>query len=442
MSTVKNIKKLPKAPSVVDISHPCPRIIAAIGVLDRLALSMKVEGRTLEVKEAVAWVKSAWKSTLSFWFKLLLQDIILAEEGPLTPQGVDVLERTLTTIPIILNFPKELEADLADIVTSSSFLLPLLTASWCKTACDGHPSWRLWSNLMFDHFSHTPNCNESPMKHIVFSPYTTNDGQTDDKLASKLLRHIALQAEKFPKMSLPELQDLRAFMECIGEQQKILSERCKPLDNYRIREAAMRTLVRLIRRCVCKRRLPPDARLDSEEAKTIAAIANRATFDLMRTLHDHGWISEGMSAGMVKILFKAQSWIFRSNEIDSLRARHTFCDCYNLILQRISSFLPYPRVLKLFLRAVAKIQSIEGLEVGLKEKSLDLWKRWEMVKTRAAVFQDLRKSFKERHFFHPESCSYPKVLSFYTCVVERAMTQVLYPLVPTKTLKPIPRLFT
>ncbi|KAJ8074137.1 hypothetical protein PM082_012429 [Marasmius tenuissimus] len=188
MNAANNANKLPNFPPIVDISHPCSKITVALTILENLGMRMK-DGDRSAISETIGQMKSRASSKLSRWIKLFLQKIILAVDGPLTPQGVDVLERALTILPSILTFPKEFEEDLAKIANSSSFLLPLFTASWCKVVLENHHSWRAWTHLMRQ-FSHGPACKGCPIVDIVFSPHTTGDEKQDDQIALKLLRHI------------------------------------------------------------------------------------------------------------------------------------------------------------------------------------------------------------------------------------------------------------
>ncbi|KAJ8074136.1 hypothetical protein PM082_012428 [Marasmius tenuissimus] len=127
----------------------------------------------------------------------------------------------------------------------------------------------------------------------------------------------------------------------------------------------------------------------------------------MQVTNDSGRVSELLRAEFITVLLSAQSRIFDHNEVDT-KPEYTFSYSAHLILQQISSFLVYPRILHCILRSCTKIQSPE-LEEDFKRNSKELWEYWETIKRRAVTYRELRRIFKEQKFFGAESlCTYPQ----------------------------------
>ncbi|KAL0057640.1 hypothetical protein AAF712_015711 [Marasmius tenuissimus] len=384
-----HLRSLGKPPSSVNSRILLDRSPVLLSVIITLGVSLYGPKGPREVSFAMSQVRTNWDSSLSPWLQFLIRELILWEEGPSTPEGVEILEQSLAAIPIFL-----LEVVLRD----DNILKPLqslVIRAWIKTIRDGHSSWGLWSHL-------SGYLTESTKRDSVESrgDYCEND-QTTTGLGLVFVSHLNRTAQQVEKMELESLDDLRCFIICHNHDRTWFDGSLSPMYCPEVGGAAISGLVRIL--CgIIKRKFVSDSDLEEKEVthQLLRAALGHMVFSHVT---DPLSVEEALRTGIIKALLElplTRAWDSRLEEVS------------RKIIDQVSIFLLYPTVLRRFWKSNRKIIGSGAIEGDSKQVPTGLWNCWKSLEAKAVDIRTFRQTLKSRV---SPLCSYSNVGEFFGC---------------------------
>ncbi|KAL0057952.1 hypothetical protein AAF712_015392 [Marasmius tenuissimus] len=378
-----HLRSLGKPPSSMNSSILFDRSPVLLSVIITLGVCLYGSKGPREVSFAMSQVRTHWDSSLSPWLQFLIRELVLWEDGPSTPEGVEILEQSLAAIPIFL---------LEVISKDDNILKPLqslVIRAWIKTIHDDHSSWGLWSHL-------SGYLTESTKRDIVGflgEPYCEDDRTT--RLGLLFVDHLNRTAQQVAKMELESLDDLRCFIVCHTHDRTWFDGSLSPMYRPEVAGAAISGLVRILSG-IRKRRFVSDSDLETKEVmhQLLRAVLGHMVY---HHVTDPLSIEEALQAGIIKALLELPStraWDSRLEEVS------------RKIIDQVSIFLLYPTVLRRFWKSNWKIIGSGPIEGDTKQVPTGLWNCWKSLEAKAVDIRTFRQTLKSRV---SPLCSYSNV---------------------------------
>ncbi|EEB96047.1 hypothetical protein MPER_04885 [Moniliophthora perniciosa FA553] len=128
-------------------------------------------------------VKKNWSSgaNIGLWVTFLIEDVALVDEskGPFTPEGVDLLDKVLHVLGLLLLYPQKADTGVeARILRRASPNLPLLSANvWLRVLELSHATWHTWSAVVTFVMYIGPEIKTFAdyLSEDIYSPFTPDD---------------------------------------------------------------------------------------------------------------------------------------------------------------------------------------------------------------------------------------------------------------------------
>ncbi|KAL0063051.1 hypothetical protein AAF712_010075 [Marasmius tenuissimus] len=308
-------------------------------------------------KSAVLQIGSHWRNVVSPWIEFFLADVILVEDWPQTPEGVDLLEKALRIIPLLFSSYPNSELDrLNKIQDMTPFLIPLMTEAWIKVVAYEHPSLFSWS-VALDTLSSSRDL-EMPERYQTIS--------ASPQLAKLWIRHVVRESFHIKNEPLIDLKTFALFLVLQGKD--TLFEGGKETHINSVVKNSIPAHVRLLSALLSKRKSVRDAALGSEECFNAHALAVAITNYIRSTMERLPQIVEAVRAGFINALLKSYSIYFCC---DSEPEKYLDIDHGSQtanILVYVTKFMVYPSVLHAFFRVTGGIRDSEDFVEDLRGK--------------------------------------------------------------------------
>ncbi|KAK1234288.1 hypothetical protein PQX77_002504 [Marasmius sp. AFHP31] len=378
-----HLRSLGKPPSSVNSTILLDRSPVLLSVIIALGVCLYGSKGPREVSFVMSQVRTHWDSSLEPWLRFLIRELVLCEDGPSTPKGVEILKQSLAAIPIFL-FEVVLRDD--DILKP---LQSLVIRAWIKTIYDDHSSWGLWSHL-------SGYLTESTKCVIVRSrgePYCENNRTA--RLGHLFINHLNRTAQQVAKMELENLDDLRCFIICHNHDRTWFDGSLPPMYCPEVGGAAIFGLVRILSG-IRKQRFASDS---DSEAKEVTYQLLRAALGHMVYFHvtDPLSVEEALRAGIIRALLKlpqTRAWDPRLEEVS--------CK----IMDQVLVFLLYPTVLRRYWKLNWTTIGSDALEGDSKQVPTELWDSWKSLEAKAVDIRTFQQTLKSRV---SPLCSYSNV---------------------------------
>ncbi|KAF9254688.1 hypothetical protein L218DRAFT_452550 [Marasmius fiardii PR-910] len=315
-----------------------------------------------------------WDTCVGPWILFIVGKIILAEDGPTTPEQVERLEHALFFIPGSLFFhgsDKEALVINASMDSKPSFR-PLLIQAWIKTIDEHHPTFRLWLLVMGGLVLVPLDAGTIPKDLFDIAGY--GPYKNDDELGLILIRHINFEARRIPT---------------------ILYARVSPLHHRMVRTYTISSMTHLLSSAFKAKLFLDESSSDNEQRRTLLHFIAVESLNVLNRLMDSpGLVVEGLDAGIVKVIFKIHPLYFSLDDMSGA-SDTKLLPALTDTLQQTSKFLIYPTVVRRFSRISRKISARGDLEDGLKSNSTPIWNVWVQAKEKAATLCNQRRELIE-----------------------------------------------
>ncbi|KAJ8096347.1 hypothetical protein PM082_011508 [Marasmius tenuissimus] len=334
-------------------------------------------------KSAVLQIGSHWRNVVSPWIEFFLADVILVEDWPQTPEGVDLLEKALRIIPLLFSSYPNSELDRLDkIQEMTPFLVPLMTEAWIKVVAYEHPSLFSWS-VALDTLSSSRDL-ETPERYQTIS--------ASPQLAKLWIRHVVRESFHIKNEPLIDLKTFALFLVLQGKD--TLFEGGKETHINSVVKNSIPAHVRLLSALLSKRKSVRDAALGSEECFNAHALAVAITNYIRSTMERLPQIVEAVRAGFINALLKSYSIYFCC---DSEPEKYLDIDHGSQtanILVYVTKFMVYPSVLHAFFRVTGGIRDSEDFVEDLRGKFCQLPCYWSHMMNKAKSLRATRDLFR------------------------------------------------
>ncbi|KAF9260226.1 hypothetical protein L218DRAFT_618519 [Marasmius fiardii PR-910] len=396
---IRALESPPNTPS--DPPPPNHTIDKVLEIMGAIAANMKRINGSSGCSKAEALIEKNWTSTFGPWVRFLLQNVILAPEGPSDVSGVDRLENAFLCIPGLLTFSTDQDSSTSKIVTfmasvrcTSPEVPHLITQTWIKVLGDHHPTWGDWTYLMttvVHSLVESEPCSKRP--DIPSSGLCEGDHQ----IGLDFISHINHQTQRMLKMSWGEMHSFRLSLALMNDD--TFTNDC-PLYLESLRPYSLPAVIKLLSSALRRRRetseVPPTTSTDSDTGfdKCAYDIGIFATLFLIRMIKDHHWVVEALRHGIVNAIFNIHPFFFQY-EVRVKRRDVTLAEVFTTMFLRISGFLVYHSALHQFSRVDRKIRASHEMEKRLKSSCKELYDAWKHAQENASILRALRHAGKE-----------------------------------------------
>ncbi|ESK91573.1 mynd finger family protein [Moniliophthora roreri MCA 2997] len=380
MARLRRNNKLPVA---FDVSRPPVQVWNALGSIAYLTDKMH-NGGSKARKDTMASVKKNWSSgaNIGLWVTFLIENVALADEskGPFTPEGVDLLDKVLRVLSLLLLYPDAVKAETEDVDVEARILrraspnLPLLSTNvWLRVLELSHATWHTWSAvvalIMYDgsHF-------EAFADHMT---QVNSSGKLD--VTRIYICHLLLVTQHFGDMGEQRFIGLQLFMSLV-----YISSFKGPLYSPFLLNGGIPALFNLLKMFITRPKLLQRTPNDSSDFHCAALLLIEGASLLGGFLATPMWISQALDLGLLILMFKAKRFfaydkIRESKEKDCGRK---LGDIFSEMLNTIKVFIVYPSIRTRFLKSMKHIID-SGLEENLQPRPEPFWSSWETCKLRA-----------------------------------------------------------
>ncbi|KAL0566371.1 hypothetical protein V5O48_015644 [Marasmius crinis-equi] len=251
-----------------------------------LALKLEASSRLPESSSAMTQIRAHWGSSLDPWLQFVIRDLVLCEDGPSTPKGVDILELTHSVVP----------AFLLGIFSETPHILktlqPLITQAWFRVIDNHHRSWGLWSRL-------SGGLGEMQQRVILLSePYSE-----DKFLGLVFVTFLSKSAHQVKTMDIEQLYDLRSFMICHNPHLTSFSGSTSPMYHPEAQGAVAQALCLVLSTLVKRRSVSHGLEKSEAIYDLLSATLGYVAYHLVR---EPRMVAAILQAGIVKSLLKLQ----------------------------------------------------------------------------------------------------------------------------------------
>ncbi|KAL0576899.1 hypothetical protein V5O48_005080 [Marasmius crinis-equi] len=371
----------PPKPSHFDLSSPSPRVNAVIEIMGSLAANLQ---KTAGGDGGLATqIMNDWTSLLGPWVKFFLEDFILADEEPYTPEGALALERVLTVIPgSFTSLYKPAEPRFLALKHLSPFFVPCITQVTFKLMDEAHPKWVLWSSLLSDMFMD----DSEPTHGIDYLPRRVLYSFEEPSLGLLFVRHINHLTPRVRVMSKSEMTVLSNLVALVDNMET------NPLHLTSVREEAIPALIRLASAVLLKRKLSPRTSPDGIY-NNVHALATVAMKQLAIILREPRFVFQALEADLVQVILKIPRYVFQCDDRGP-DSTERLIHWVSMILDNISRLMINTSVFRRLLARVRRVTAEDSLEARVRGSSEVVWERWERTKKKVVMLHEWRESIK------------------------------------------------
>ncbi|KAK1225460.1 hypothetical protein PQX77_011609 [Marasmius sp. AFHP31] len=378
LTYLRRLGRPPRSPALGLTDH-----ISTLEVILEVVATFAATRRGLNGRDAsksvIFMIKEEWKSVIDPWIMFLLKVVVSASDGPSTPQAVEIVNQTLTLIPLMMSFPRD--SSIAGSITQTSpYLFLLLVQVWCKIIDENHPAWGSWSSLLFDY------APSDRLKRRVPTRIETPPDDKDEIVGRLIVRHLQRESLRVPTMSLDELNSFKMFIGCFPVAYFIGPRTAVSLMS--VRRPVVSSCAYILSQLLSERKSLSRATSKSPECLLVHDITTLLAGYPEPFIDDPVWVVEVMNAGFIKAIFRAYPCLFEAGRHRPVYLDQSLTYWLCKILDQISKFLIYSSVIHKFSRAERKIMADEGAVEILKSKSEGLMQRW-IVASEKAMEQSL-----------------------------------------------------
>ncbi|KAK1231902.1 hypothetical protein PQX77_004970 [Marasmius sp. AFHP31] len=389
VTAIARLRQLGGPSQHIDINQPSRDIQVALTYLGALAEQSHGPGSN----RTRIQIRANWSSLLEKWVKFFLERFIVVTEEPTTPDGVNALDRALTCIPELI-FSLDMDN------RPAQHLENLVVQAWLKVVDKDYLSWGPWSLattgiVMGRHTTTT-------LVPVATSPvlYPLGGGPA---LSLILIRKLNNLVEYLPTMHPLHLSYFNAFFslinstnQCFRNSRPILLECNRP-------ELLIRSLLRVVRTLLCKRKLAPGLEpgdLDRTDPERIVHFVAYTSLSLLHNVkHNPLDVLNVLEHGIIDVMFKVPPLYFLLDH-----ESRSFSAGFVAVLEVLSRFLVYETIMRRFIRKTQKIRTSEDLEQRLQSVSEPVWGAWVRVRDKAlhlyGVYRGMkRKGLLPQYFF-------------------------------------------
>ncbi|KAL0566897.1 hypothetical protein V5O48_015102 [Marasmius crinis-equi] len=386
------------------------------------ALSVLPSHRSNSLAQTIA-VKANWSRIIKPWVVSLLENIILSDEGPQTPEDVDFFEKTLWILPFFFSCPHCMDAmfDISSQSGSLSNLRLLVARVWFNVLKSEHRTGNSWSNVCASFCFDTSSRSREVALATAFSLLKSIAARFPGQLAPVFALYMDRETRRLPLMHVHELHNYERFisllgMGLLGSDDGEAGESPFGTPTPSVVKYIIPPLVRLLSR-LCRKILPKIPPTGGEEHP--AYVIMKCTLHLIDGLSS-GYLEPSylLDAGFVDYIFHRYPfhtlWVSLKDEFERL---------IRILFGRIHRFLIYPTVLHRFLIIMKRIERSDYLERDMGVSSSRLRECWEDMKNEAVLLRSVRRNMKSMSSFltccrsecRPSQCKNPADLRFFRC---------------------------
>ncbi|KAL0567029.1 hypothetical protein V5O48_014966 [Marasmius crinis-equi] len=336
-------------------------------------LTLKIGNGPSEASSTIIQIRNHWGSSLNPWLQFVIRDLVLCEDGPSTPEGIDILELTHSVIPAFL---LSIYSETPHILKT---LQPLITQAWFRVLDNHHCSWVTWTRL-------TAGLAQMQERVVLLSePYPE-----EQPLRLVFVTFLHQSAHQVKTMDIERLHDLGYFMVCHNPHLTCFAGSISPMYHPETQGSAVQALCRIISVLV-KRRSLSDSR---EEKEAMYHLLSLALGHVVYHVREPRMVVEILQAGIVKDLLELQQPSAAERRLEEVS-----CE----ILDQISAFLLYPSVLRCFWRTNESILGSQAMMEWSSQQTENMGRCWKSLEEKTMDLQSLRRRLKER--VSPLCCS-------------------------------------
>ncbi|KAL0571621.1 hypothetical protein V5O48_010339 [Marasmius crinis-equi] len=380
-TAVNELRRLGKPPSDcnIDIFNPGVRLQTAIKVMGALA------NREVAPSETVSpHIKAHWKSLIGPWVRVLLEDLILGDQGgPITPEGVITWDHILMCIPGCL---ATVVPDIKTLNHTTPYLEPLLIQIWLTVIDECHWTWRVWCFLMVNVLATEVSENKNNIEPRRM-PYRRNQNT-----GLILVRHINTHIPKISKMPSEDISALKCFMIMVSAFQ----DSSGPFTLCEVRLQAIPALVRLASTILfrCYRKIVhPDSHLD-RRSNDLHTIVELALTYLCSAMHDSRSVLLALESGLLKVVVKIPpQFLEHDHAIQTPGHESELTQALVSVLDQVAQMIIYPAIRHSFLSSAKKMGVDRVREDSEEDSSLPLVMQiaWKRTQEKAIFLRDMKQ---------------------------------------------------
>ncbi|KAF9260230.1 hypothetical protein L218DRAFT_947013 [Marasmius fiardii PR-910] len=355
-----------------------------LDIVGAISANMYGIGDDTAITRAEALIVSNWTSTFEPWVKFLLQNVILATEGPSDLSSVIRVENALVCLPGFLTFREiDQDSESSSMHVNVNFMttigqispeIPRLAAEvWTKILGDHHPAWCDWTQFM------TFIIQSLPLGSGVY--------EGNHQIGLAFISHLNHQTQRMSELTWDEMRTLKTSFLLMDE---FTFKGESPLLLDSIRRYSLPAVIKLLSSAL--RRRPKNEDL----AECVYGIGSQALRFLLGLMTDYHWVSEALQHGFVEAILNIHPSIYEweltsGTGVDVEALSKTL----PVILKRVSCFMLYQSVLHPFSSVSRKISRSGKLEKRMKENSEVVYDAWMKTKKIASTIRNVRRRGKK-----------------------------------------------
>ncbi|KAL0563778.1 hypothetical protein V5O48_018286, partial [Marasmius crinis-equi] len=352
-----------------------------------------------------------WASLLGPWIAFILQEVIQSGDGEGLVVISGLVERSNWTVPIFLTClhnaymfrPQPRTAEIESYYNRVPNLKALVARRWFGAVKQNHPSVWAWSSLLYKIVVISAD-QLATIKCII-------DGipASPDEADFVLIQRIHHEAQGIPTADSLDFPDLKSFLFI----SRLIFQDDSRLESKVIKATMVPAMAGFTFRLLHRRKSLREISVTDPECERAHSLAVDGLFHTAHAARDrYQPIHQIIDAGFIPALFKAMPCFFERDARSRYPDKIPEMLCQ--ILERVSKFLIYPTILRLFLRQTKRAVSggdLERLEREMRNKSEELWDCWKHAHAKALFLREVRGDLKSAGILL--ACSYKKVFIRY-----------------------------
>ncbi|KAJ8089848.1 hypothetical protein PM082_018424 [Marasmius tenuissimus] len=385
-SAVSSLKEIGSPPALPpDPSHPPSQVKTVLLIFASLGAYLKIYGPSAGVT-----IKVNWMELFGPWVRYLIEGFIMVGEKPSTIEGMDVLQYSMSFIPLLLYRRQALQRmeDNHELQQKDPHLQRLFTQVLLKALDESHPTWRVWLTQLFHlHGLSKPSSSHiSSITNANFLRNTPYRNATPADIGLILVRHVNHIAHTARTTLLPhEVCDVKFFVSTLFNQD--LSGH--PILLTGVVRHAIPAFVNLISSFLHKRKSlkivhqdgPGIPDTNNAECQDAYYVVDRVMKLLCIVLR--GFEVDAMEAGIFDAIFKSFPCFYQVKRYSKAAWVGDLDQTFQCLLEGAAMMLVYPPVLRSFLRAVRRIEKRPELKEKMQKEWPAFWESWRLTKDKA-----------------------------------------------------------
>ncbi|KAJ8091949.1 hypothetical protein PM082_024184 [Marasmius tenuissimus] len=432
LSYLKRMSGPPSSPS--NPSNPPSQITTVLLIFACMASHSDVGTAGPSGKAAT---KSNW-DLVGSWIRYLVEGFILVKEEITTVEGMDVFNRSLGFIPVVVNLGQS-DDEHCKALASDPYLRAMFVQVWLKLMDEGHPATGLWAGSLSRLWESTGEDQQerfltSGSELLRQAPYRD---ASYSQIGSLLVRHLNHIAQVGATISWHKLNGIFSTISLIWGTTFSEKDDRPPIYQPDVVRHTVSALVDILSCFLHKRKSlrvqHDDDRYynDGRECEVAYDIVNGALGLLRCGMMCHEVLA--MESGILTAFFKTMPCYFRIDRHLNKDPPNSIFKTFREILEAIATMLVYPDVLHQFLKAVKRIEASKGLGTRMK-KSKEFWIAWEQTKKKAMTLREVRQRMQVRNISRCDYSQCPlrppahfdatrgrSALSYFRCSVCRSV---------------------